>query len=82
MVRTVGSTRSIRHGLRSRGQPSSPQGQVGPKPQLGPNPLDPNFAKNPLDTKMAIEPVGPIFGHGLWQPPEATRPAKQALPST
>ncbi|MBW0472667.1 hypothetical protein O181_012382 [Austropuccinia psidii MF-1] len=51
-------------------------GQVGPKPQLGPpepilviNPLDPNLAKNPLDTKMAIEAVGPIFGHGpLFQP--------------
>ncbi|MBW0538853.1 hypothetical protein O181_078568 [Austropuccinia psidii MF-1] len=40
------------------GQPSSPQSQVGPKPQLNPpepilatNPLNPNLAKNPLDTK-------------------------------
>ncbi|MBW0461662.1 hypothetical protein O181_001377 [Austropuccinia psidii MF-1] len=53
--------------------------QVGPKPQLGPpepglatNPLDPNLAKNPWDIKMAIEPVGPIFGHGPSWPLETT----------
>ncbi|MBW0592341.1 hypothetical protein O181_132056, partial [Austropuccinia psidii MF-1] len=73
--------------MRPRGRPSSPQGQVGPKPQL-----DPNLAKNPLDTKMAIEPIGPSFwpsttmnhysSHGLWQRPEAPRPAQQAIPST
>ncbi|MBW0565109.1 hypothetical protein O181_104824 [Austropuccinia psidii MF-1] len=40
-----------------------PQGRVGPKPQLGPP--EPILATNPLDTKMAIEPIGPIFGHGL-----------------
>ncbi|MBW0512404.1 hypothetical protein O181_052119 [Austropuccinia psidii MF-1] len=72
--------------------PMRPKGgsQVGPKPHLGPpepilatNSLGPNLAKNPLDTKMAIEPVGPIFGHGpLFQPwPLATTiPAQQALP--
>ncbi|MBW0556944.1 hypothetical protein O181_096659 [Austropuccinia psidii MF-1] len=25
---------------------------------------------------MAIEPIGPIFDHGLWKPPEVTRPAQ------
>ncbi|MBW0585481.1 hypothetical protein O181_125196 [Austropuccinia psidii MF-1] len=57
--------------MRPKGASIWPQGQVGPKPQLGPpepilatKPLDPNLAKNPLDTKMAIEPVGPICGHG------------------
>ncbi|MBW0540265.1 hypothetical protein O181_079980 [Austropuccinia psidii MF-1] len=65
--------------LGQKGQPSSPQGQVGPKPQLGPpepilfiNPLDPNLAKNPLDTKMAIEPVGPIL---TMEPPWTIIPA-------
>ncbi|MBW0464513.1 hypothetical protein O181_004228 [Austropuccinia psidii MF-1] len=64
--------RPVGHGLR-------PQDQVDPKPQLDPpepilaiNPLDPNLAKNPLDTKMAIERVGPIFGHG---PPWTIIPA-------
>ncbi|MBW0571897.1 hypothetical protein O181_111612 [Austropuccinia psidii MF-1] len=64
---------------RGPGQPYSPQGQVGPKPQLGPpepilatNPLDPNLAKNPLHTKMAIEPVGPILAH---VPPRTIIPA-------
>ncbi|MBW0566358.1 hypothetical protein O181_106073 [Austropuccinia psidii MF-1] len=45
--------------------------QVGPKPQLDPpepklvtNPLDPKLAKDLLDTNLAINPVGPIFGHG------------------
>ncbi|MBW0495229.1 hypothetical protein O181_034944 [Austropuccinia psidii MF-1] len=51
----------------AKGEPSSYQGQVGPKPQL--DPPEPILAINPLDTKMAIEPVGRIFGHGtLFQP--------------
>ncbi|MBW0528722.1 hypothetical protein O181_068437 [Austropuccinia psidii MF-1] len=55
-----------------RGQQSSPQGQVGPKPQLDPpepilatNPLDPNLAKKLFEHQFAINLVGPIFGHGL-----------------
>ncbi|MBW0550302.1 hypothetical protein O181_090017 [Austropuccinia psidii MF-1] len=55
-----------------RGRQSSPQGQVGPKPQLDPpepklvtNLLDPKLAKDLLDTNLAINPVGPIFVHGL-----------------
>ncbi|MBW0556475.1 hypothetical protein O181_096190 [Austropuccinia psidii MF-1] len=62
-----------------RGQPSSPQGQVGPKPQLDPpepklvtNPLDPILAKDLLDTNLAINPLGTIFGHG---PPWTIIPA-------
>ncbi|MBW0553026.1 hypothetical protein O181_092741 [Austropuccinia psidii MF-1] len=39
-----------------RGKPSSP------KPQL--DPPEPILAINFMDTKMAIEPVGPKFGHG------------------
>ncbi|MBW0489412.1 hypothetical protein O181_029127 [Austropuccinia psidii MF-1] len=42
--------------------PPSPQGQVGPKPQLGPP--EPFLATNPLDPFLAINPVGPIFGPG------------------
>ncbi|MBW0468073.1 hypothetical protein O181_007788 [Austropuccinia psidii MF-1] len=56
-----------------------PQCQVRPKPKLDPperilatNLLDPNLAKNPFDTKMAIEPIGPIFSHG---PPWTIIPA-------
>ncbi|MBW0565313.1 hypothetical protein O181_105028 [Austropuccinia psidii MF-1] len=71
------------------GKPPSPQSQVGPKPQLGPpkpffvtNSLDPKLAKNPMDTILAINPIGPLFGHGLWQPPEVTRSAQSALSST
>ncbi|MBW0518263.1 hypothetical protein O181_057978 [Austropuccinia psidii MF-1] len=63
-------------------------GQVGPKPHLDPpepklatNPLDPKLAKDLLDTNLAINPIGPIFGHGLWQPPEATRSDQSAFPS-
>ncbi|MBW0543611.1 hypothetical protein O181_083326, partial [Austropuccinia psidii MF-1] len=66
-----------------RGQPSSPQGQVGPKPQLDPpepkfstNPLDPKLAKELLDTNLTINPIGPIFGHGPISQPwplETTR---------
>ncbi|MBW0574131.1 hypothetical protein O181_113846 [Austropuccinia psidii MF-1] len=37
-------------------------GQVGPKPQL--DPPEPILAINSMDTKMAIKPVGPKFGHG------------------
>ncbi|MBW0515492.1 hypothetical protein O181_055207 [Austropuccinia psidii MF-1] len=36
--------------------------QVGPKPQL--DPPEPILAITSMDTKMAIEPVGPKFGHG------------------
>ncbi|MBW0593476.1 hypothetical protein O181_133191 [Austropuccinia psidii MF-1] len=45
--------------------------QVGPKPQLGPpqpflatTSLDPKVTKNLMDTILAINPVGPNFGHG------------------
>ncbi|MBW0469812.1 hypothetical protein O181_009527 [Austropuccinia psidii MF-1] len=45
--------------------------QVGPKPQLDPpepflatTPLDPKMTKNLMDTILAINPVGPNFGHG------------------
>ncbi|MBW0565065.1 hypothetical protein O181_104780 [Austropuccinia psidii MF-1] len=42
------------------------------------------WPKNHLDTKMAIEAIGPIFGHGPpWTIlPDATRPAQKAFPST
>ncbi|MBW0579530.1 hypothetical protein O181_119245, partial [Austropuccinia psidii MF-1] len=53
-----------------RGKPSSPQGQVGPKPQS--DPPEPILAINPMDTKIAIEPIGPNSGHG---PPSTTFPA-------
>ncbi|MBW0588240.1 hypothetical protein O181_127955 [Austropuccinia psidii MF-1] len=53
--------------------------QVDPKPQLDPpvpklatNPLDPKSAKDLLDTNLAINPAGPIFGHG---PPWTIFPA-------
>ncbi|MBW0593893.1 hypothetical protein O181_133608 [Austropuccinia psidii MF-1] len=40
-----------------------------PEPKLVTNPLDPKLAKDLLDTNLAINPVGPIFGHGpLFQP--------------
>ncbi|MBW0497342.1 hypothetical protein O181_037057 [Austropuccinia psidii MF-1] len=45
--------------------------QVGPKPQLGPpepffatSSLDPKVTRNLMDTILAINPVGPNFGHG------------------
>ncbi|MBW0573322.1 hypothetical protein O181_113037 [Austropuccinia psidii MF-1] len=67
----------------------APQARWVPKPPLDPpepklvtNPLDPKLAKDLLDTNLAINPVGPIFGHGLWKPPEATRSAQSAFPST
>ncbi|MBW0526979.1 hypothetical protein O181_066694, partial [Austropuccinia psidii MF-1] len=44
---------------------------VSPKPQLGPpepflatTSLDPKMTKNLMDTILAINPVGPNFGHG------------------
>ncbi|MBW0548992.1 hypothetical protein O181_088707 [Austropuccinia psidii MF-1] len=62
-----------------KGATISPQGQVGLKPQLDPpepnlvtNPLHPKLAKDLLDTNLAINPVGPIFGHG---PPWTIFPA-------
>ncbi|MBW0566604.1 hypothetical protein O181_106319, partial [Austropuccinia psidii MF-1] len=60
---------------------------LGPKPQLGPpepflaiTSLDPKMTKNLMDTFLAINPVGPNFGHGLWQPPEATRSTQPVFP--
>ncbi|MBW0549806.1 hypothetical protein O181_089521 [Austropuccinia psidii MF-1] len=45
--------------------------QVGSKPQLGPPepflatiPLEPKMTKKLMDTILAINPVGPNFGHG------------------
>ncbi|MBW0565594.1 hypothetical protein O181_105309, partial [Austropuccinia psidii MF-1] len=35
-----------------------------PEPKLATNPLDPKLAKDLLDTNLAINPVGPVFGHG------------------
>ncbi|MBW0589506.1 hypothetical protein O181_129221 [Austropuccinia psidii MF-1] len=76
----LGPPQSVGRGPRSAGQLGPlwpnlmrPKGgsQVGPKPQLDPaesklvtNPLDPKLAKDLLDTNLAINPVGPIFGHG------------------
>ncbi|MBW0502741.1 hypothetical protein O181_042456 [Austropuccinia psidii MF-1] len=44
---------------------------LGPKPQLGPPapflatiPLDPKMTKNLMETILAINPIGPNFGHG------------------
>ncbi|MBW0533590.1 hypothetical protein O181_073305 [Austropuccinia psidii MF-1] len=54
-----------------RGQSFSPQGQVGPKPQF--HPPEPILVINPMDTKMAIEPIGPNFGHGPPWPLATTR---------
>ncbi|MBW0592762.1 hypothetical protein O181_132477 [Austropuccinia psidii MF-1] len=69
--------------MRPRGHPISPQGQVGPKPQLGPP--EPNLAPNPIKPKMAIKTFRTQFwslttmdhfsAHGLLEPPEATRSA-------
>ncbi|MBW0537581.1 hypothetical protein O181_077296 [Austropuccinia psidii MF-1] len=46
-------------------------GHLGPKPQLRPpepffchHSLGPKSDQNPIDTLLAINPVGPIFGHG------------------
>ncbi|MBW0576869.1 hypothetical protein O181_116584 [Austropuccinia psidii MF-1] len=44
---------------------------MGPKPQL--DPPEPILAISSMDTKMAIEPVGPKFGHGPAWPLEANR---------
>ncbi|MBW0577986.1 hypothetical protein O181_117701 [Austropuccinia psidii MF-1] len=49
--------------VRQRGQQPNPQGQVGPKPHL--DPPEPKLAKDLLDTNLAINPIGPVFGHGL-----------------
>ncbi|MBW0484389.1 hypothetical protein O181_024104 [Austropuccinia psidii MF-1] len=35
-----------------------------PEPKLATNSLDPKLAKDLLDTNLAINSVGPIFGHG------------------
>ncbi|MBW0571175.1 hypothetical protein O181_110890 [Austropuccinia psidii MF-1] len=35
-----------------------------PEPKLVTNPLDPKLAEDLLDTNLAINPIGPIFGHG------------------
>ncbi|MBW0569108.1 hypothetical protein O181_108823 [Austropuccinia psidii MF-1] len=49
----------------------APKARWVPKPQLNPpepklvtNPLDPKLAKDLVDTNLAINPLGPIFGHG------------------
>ncbi|MBW0502766.1 hypothetical protein O181_042481 [Austropuccinia psidii MF-1] len=44
------------------GQPTSPQGQVGPKPQLGPPQLF--LTPNPIKPKMAIKTLRTHFGQG------------------
>ncbi|MBW0543130.1 hypothetical protein O181_082845 [Austropuccinia psidii MF-1] len=44
-----------------RGQPPSPQGQVGPKPQL--DPPEPKLVTNLLDPKLAQRPSGHQFCH-------------------
>ncbi|MBW0550789.1 hypothetical protein O181_090504 [Austropuccinia psidii MF-1] len=73
MVRTVRGPRSIGHLGPFWPNPMRPKGasQVGPKPQLSPpepilatTSLDPKVTKNPMDTILAINPVGPNFGHG------------------
>ncbi|MBW0582078.1 hypothetical protein O181_121793 [Austropuccinia psidii MF-1] len=35
-----------------------------PEPHFVTNSLDPKLAKNPMDKILAINPVGPFFGHG------------------
>ncbi|MBW0585799.1 hypothetical protein O181_125514 [Austropuccinia psidii MF-1] len=47
--------------MRPKGKPSSPQGQVGPKPHL--DPPEPILATNPLDPILAKKPFGHQFGH-------------------
>ncbi|MBW0521198.1 hypothetical protein O181_060913 [Austropuccinia psidii MF-1] len=44
-----------------RGQPSSPQGQVGAKPQLDPS--EPILGTNALDPNLTKKPFGHQFGH-------------------
>ncbi|MBW0526736.1 hypothetical protein O181_066451 [Austropuccinia psidii MF-1] len=56
-------------GRDSRSTARRPKGAEGgshlaPKPKFITNPLDPKVPKDPLDTNLAINPVGPIFGHG------------------
>ncbi|MBW0489935.1 hypothetical protein O181_029650 [Austropuccinia psidii MF-1] len=67
---------------------TSPQGQVGPKPQVSPPEpilasnlnIPKNGQKDPR-TKIGQEPR---FGHfstsGLWQPPEATSSSSEIFP--
>ncbi|MBW0583113.1 hypothetical protein O181_122828 [Austropuccinia psidii MF-1] len=64
--------------MRSKGAKGARQ--LGPKPQLGPpeqflatTSLDPKMTKNLMDTILAINPVGPNFGHGPPWPLAATR---------
>ncbi|MBW0481034.1 hypothetical protein O181_020749 [Austropuccinia psidii MF-1] len=53
----------------AKGQSNIPQGQVSPKPQMGP----PELAFGP---KIGQEPQnGHNSVHGLWQPPDATSSA-------
>ncbi|MBW0474682.1 hypothetical protein O181_014397 [Austropuccinia psidii MF-1] len=51
--------------MRKREEFHQPQGQVGPKPQVGPP--EPNFGPNLNNPKNGQEPQV-----GLWKPPEAT----------
>ncbi|MBW0509127.1 hypothetical protein O181_048842 [Austropuccinia psidii MF-1] len=70
--------------MRPRGKIISPQGQIGPKPQVGPpepffgpkvHPTQ-NGQKRPSGPKMSKSSMDTIFSvHGLWQPPEATNSA-------
>ncbi|MBW0518688.1 hypothetical protein O181_058403, partial [Austropuccinia psidii MF-1] len=57
-----------------RGKQTIPQGQVGPKPQLGPP--EPNLAINHHGTKMAINHHRTHFGPGSPWPLIATRSAQ------
>ncbi|MBW0554139.1 hypothetical protein O181_093854 [Austropuccinia psidii MF-1] len=66
--------------MRSKGDKGG--NHLSPKARWVTNPLDPKLAKDLLDTNLAINPVGSIFGHGLWQSPEATRSAQSDFPST
>ncbi|MBW0577071.1 hypothetical protein O181_116786 [Austropuccinia psidii MF-1] len=77
LLRPVGrDSRSVGHLGPFWPNPMSPKGakqasHLGPKPQLGPpepflatTSLDPKMTKTLMDTFLAINPVGPIFGHG------------------
>ncbi|MBW0569351.1 hypothetical protein O181_109066 [Austropuccinia psidii MF-1] len=77
LLRPVGrDSRSVGHlgpFWHNRMRPKGAKGpsHLGPKPQLGPpepffatTSLDPKVTKNPMDTILAINAVGPNFGHG------------------
>ncbi|MBW0518845.1 hypothetical protein O181_058560 [Austropuccinia psidii MF-1] len=65
----------------AKGGSTSPQGQVGPKPQVGkpepilaPNVINPKMAKKDPRTRIGQEPP-----FGLWKPPEATSSGSERL---